>query len=273
MLCDWSPIEGERAGLLAVLDGHGGSDVSTLVSRLLARKLRSVLEADTNGVLAWQSNEGRCAAIKRAFLELDRHLSRKDMAYNCGSTCVVAVVWRGSESAGIKSPYRVLLANLGDSRGLIVRDADTQQAEAGSGLVAGRTEDHKPTCELEEQRIVSAGGYVSRPNYGPPRVNGDLALSRAFGDFRLKDNASLLPEQQKVSPEPDTYEFTCHIGDTIVLACDGAYDVMSNDEVAERVSAAVRDGCPKDAARAVVTSALERGSMDNVTCVAMRVVR
>ena len=40
------------------------------------------------------------------------------------------------------------------------------------------TEDHKPMDAEERKRIYETGGFV-RYN----RVNGNLALSRAFGDF------------------------------------------------------------------------------------------
>lgn len=54
------------------------------------------------------------------------------------------------------------------------------------------------------------------------RVNGNLALSRAIGDFEFKKSAELSPEQQIVTAYPDV---TVHeIGDDdefLVIACDG----------------------------------------------------
>lgn len=56
------------------------------------------------------------------------------------------------------------------------------------------------------------------------RVNGNLALSRAIGDFEFKKSAELSPEQQIVTAFPDV--ITHPIGDDdefLVIACDGEY--------------------------------------------------
>lgn len=88
----------------------------------------------------------------------------------------------------------------------------------------------------EKTRIAGAGGYVE---YG--RVNGasldsfrcqfklklfhqtgNLALSRAIGDFEFKKNQNLPPEKQIITSDPD---ITIHDIDEedefLVLACDG----------------------------------------------------
>lgn len=54
-------------------------------------------------------------------------------------------------------------------------------------------------------------------------MTGNLALSRALGDFEFKKNYALRPEDQIITANPD---ITCHeISDDdefLVLACDGA---------------------------------------------------
>ena len=84
--------------------------------------------------------------------------------------------------------------------------------------------DHKPTGEREHSRITRAGGYVEYS-----RVNGNLALSRALGDYGYKTNTKLQPEEQVVTANPDVevrklsndYEF-------ILIACDGIWDVLTS---------------------------------------------
>lgn len=54
----------------------------------------------------------------------------------------------------------------------------------------GLSEDHKPNNILEYKRIIKAGHYVHMT-----RVDGDLAMSRAFGDFCFKDKKDFKQEE------------------------------------------------------------------------------
>ena len=57
---------------------------------------------------------------------------------------------------------------------------------------------------------------------------GNLALSRAIGDFEFKKDASLPPEEQIITANPEVIEH--EIGEDeefIVIACDGASLLMS----------------------------------------------
>jgi protein phosphatase 2C family protein 2/3 len=69
----------------------------------------------------------------------------------------------------------------------------------------------------EKARICAAGGFV---DFG--RVNGNLALSRAIGDFEFKKSADLPPEQQIVTAYPDvTIHEMSDDDEFLVIACDG----------------------------------------------------
>jgi len=55
-------------------------------------------------------------------------------------------------------------------------------------------------------------------------VNGNLALSRAIGDFEFKKSAELPPESQIVTAYPDVLEHDITEDDEfLVVACDGKY--------------------------------------------------
>ena len=71
----------------------------------------------------------------------------------------------------------------------------------------------------EKARITAAGGFV---DFG--RVNGNLALSRAIGDFEFKKNTSLPAEEQIITANPDITEHKMDQEEEfIVLACDGPF--------------------------------------------------
>lgn len=75
----------------------------------------------------------------------------------------------------------------------------------------------------EKARISAAGGFV---DFG--RVNGNLALSRAIGDFEFKKSAELAPEQQIVTAFPDVVIHDVSDDDEfLVIACDGKNPKLS----------------------------------------------
>lgn len=72
------------------------------------------------------------------------------------------------------------------------------------------------------------------------RVDGNLNLTRAIGDFEYKGNLALKPEEQKISAFPDILEFEITNKDEfIIVGCDGIWDGRSNqenvDEVREKI--------------------------------------
>ena len=86
--------------------------------------------------------------------------------------------------------------------------------------------DHKPDDPLERQRIEAANGFVEEG-----RVNGQLGLSRALGDFEFKKNIMLKPELQAVTALPDVKVVPFKNNNDIefiLLACDGLWDCMSS---------------------------------------------
>lgn len=99
-------------------------------------------------------------------------------ADHSGSTGVAVLV----------TPHNIFIANAGDSRCVLLRN----------GALASASKDHKPYDEAEQKRIEAAGGIVTFR-----RVNGDLAVSRAFGDFGYKTKSELRPEDQQVTALPD----------------------------------------------------------------------
>lgn len=139
------------------------------------------------------------------------------------------------------------------------------------------------------------------------RVNGLLAVSRGLGDFMFKSTPELPPASQPVSPVPDILgacgtslstrvgarggesgQALTHVRGVrwvrrsdvarsphdayIVLACDGVWDVMSNEQVKAAIVAYVARGVTDMGAVSahIVNKALELGSHDNISCAVVR---
>lgn len=248
--------------LFAVLDGHGGDVVAKLCSQRLPTEVREQLEAAGRDTV-----EARKAAAEETCLALDRHIRHHlgpAGGRDTGSTCVFGVLWL--DESGEPGNIHLTLANLGDSRGLVLKACGDESDDLHE--LGCQTSDHSPDVPAEELRIKQAGGKVSSPDQ-VARVDGLLGCSRALGDFRFKEDPALLPKDQKVSIVPDVYEFKCGDGDVVVLACDGVWDVLTSKQVCGLVSDALgKTSDPADAAGAVVQAALHApGQQDNVTCV------
>ncbi|XP_063040340.1 protein phosphatase 1A isoform X2 [Engraulis encrasicolus] len=191
--------------------------------------------------------------IRTGFLQIDEHMrqiseNRKGgggATDRSGSTAVCAMV----------SPTHVYFINCGDSRGLLSRAGD----------VHFFTQDHKPSNPAEKERIQNAGGSVMIQ-----RVNGSLAVSRALGDFDYKCVHGKGPTEQLVSPEPEVcaIERSVPHDEFIVLACDGIWDVMANEELCNFVRSRleVTDDLER-VCNEIVDTCLYKGSRDNMSVV------
>ncbi|KAL4514292.1 hypothetical protein Ndes2526B_g04035 [Nannochloris sp. 'desiccata'] len=123
---------------------------------------------------------------------------------------------------------KVTVANTGDSRCVMSR----------RGEAVPLTLDHKPIIYEEAQRIIRAGGFV-RDN----RVNGALNVSRTLGDLDFKRNVELPHTEQMVVATPDITDLELREGDEfLVIACDGIWDVMSNQEAVDFTRKRIRQG-------------------------------
>ncbi|KAF8636043.1 hypothetical protein AX15_000200 [Amanita polypyramis BW_CC] len=194
----------------AVYDGHGGGRVSKYAGENLHKRLA------TEGAYHEQRYD---VALKKAFLGTDEDMLATRERDTSGATAVAALV---------TADKKIYVANAGDSRSVI----------SVRGEVKPLSYDHKPTNEMEKARICAAGGFI---DYG--RVNGNLALSRALGDFEFKKNRSLGPEQQIITADPD---ITCHKvteeDEFLVLACDGIWDCLSSQQVIDFVRYEISQG-------------------------------
>jgi hypothetical protein len=103
------------------------------------------------------------------------------------------------------------------------------------------------------------------------RVDGELAVSRALGDFQFKD-PKLPPEATKVTANPDmSVVARSDTDEFIVLACDGIWDVMSNEEVIESVGRYFHLGESSAmlVSEELIEDCLAKGSKDNMSALTL----
>ena len=128
-------------------------------------------------------------------------------------------------------------ANAGDSRAILIRS----NPDNGTAKAVPLSIDHKPSLPGERRRILHAGGRIVGKM--DPRVQGDLNLSRAIGDWRHKQNFNLPIELQMISPRPDITitEIGKH-DQYILLGCDGIWERFSSSECADFVDTLFSSG-------------------------------
>jgi protein phosphatase 1B len=190
-------------------------------------------------------------AMRAGSLELDAEMRQlpqvKSNEDHSGTTAVFALV----------TPTHLIVGNIGDSRSVMSRD----------GKTIPMSYDHKPTNPPEQARIEAANGCVSLS-----RVNGDLAVSRALGDFSYKQMAHLPAEAQQVSPEPEfqVQERTAQ-DQFLILCCDGIWDVMTNEEVSQYYIDKEKGGAVlKQTCGDLLDTCLDKKSRDNMTALGIR---
>ncbi|KAH9603402.1 hypothetical protein KSS87_003748 [Heliosperma pusillum] len=158
-----------------------------------------------------------CAAIDQ---ELEHH-SKIDAFYS--GTTALSVVRQGEQ---------IIIANVGDSRAVLATTS-----EDGDMVAVQLTIDFKPNLPQEMDRISQCNGRVfcleDEPGvhrvWLPDEEVPGLAMSRAFGDYCIKDFGL-------ISVPEITHRNICSKDQFIVLATDGVWDVISNQEAVDIVS-------------------------------------
>ncbi|OXU21617.1 hypothetical protein TSAR_001379 [Trichomalopsis sarcophagae] len=102
------------------------------------------------------------------------------------------------------------------------------------------------------------------------RVNGLLAVSRALGDYEYKNVEGRGPCEQLVSPEPEIFvrDRDDQHDEFLVLACDGIWDVMTNENLCNFIHSRLLLTDDLEAVtNEVIDTCLYKGSRDNMSIV------
>ena len=240
--------EGKQRCIFGVFDGHSNDTCSIYVAAHLPPLLMSLPDAPED------------QTIEQVFIDVDTKYMSEDKGG--GTTATVVMLDMASAEKGTAT-----VCNTGDSRVMIIRN----------GEILFVTKDHKPNDPSERERIERANGMV-RMN----RVDGELAVSRAFGDSMFK-RTSTDPRAMKVICVPEITRVPVCAGDVMVIACDGVFEGnFSNEQVCEftarqlalsnRAAAWANEAFDIGvAAAAVCDQAVRRGSKDNISCMIVQI--
>lgn len=109
------------------------------------------------------------------------------------------------------------------------------------------------------------------------RINQNLNLSRALGDFSYKDNSGLKQEEQMVIAQPQIKSVKTRDVNYILMGCDGIWQRKSRIEMAKSVMGKIEKGkTMKDALQALLDDQLGKDSesefgMDNMTAILIHI--
>ncbi|EGR31365.1 protein phosphatase 2c, putative [Ichthyophthirius multifiliis] len=249
---------GEDIALFGIFDGHGGHEVARFV------ELHFIEELKKNDNFFKKNFE---QALKETFLKMDELMLKKEglsellkiksnnnnnNAYDendikqtyAGCTANVALIYKKQQ---------IYVANSGDSR-TVLCTKDKKPIELSI--------DHKPDNIEEKNRIQKAGGFIS-----DGRVNGNLNLSRALGDFEYKKGAKS-PEDFIISAFPEVKIKELNQDDKFVLmGCDGIWECMTNQELMDFCYERIQKGMKlKNILIELLDTIIAKDTSDGVGC-------
>jgi len=204
-----------------VADGMGGHEAGDVASKLAAE---TVIDAYFGKISATATGK-LVESIEAANFAVCEHARDEERGVTMGTT-VVAASLKGSS---------IKIANVGDSRGFLVRDGQVEQI----------TEDH--SWVMEQLR----DGHLSEEEIrSHPRRN---LITRALG----------IEEHVKT----DVFERTLQAGDTLILCSDGMWGHFEMDEIGNIVA----DSSPEQAVETLVEQSNARGGEDNISVILIRI--
>jgi PPM family protein phosphatase len=213
-------VDALRGPIFVVADGMGGHAAGEVASRLAVETVISTWTTSSSGAPHQTLRSAVRAANGTVFgASLDQETRGM-------GTTLTALALAGAEG---------IVANVGDSRTYLVRDAECSQLTA----------DHSRVGEMLRAGLITPEQAAHHP--------ARSQLTRSLG------------HEPAVQVDVSRTDLKC--GDAFVLCSDGLWDLVSRREIAEVVSAP-----PGQAAEALVRAALERGAPDNVSAIVVRIV-
>lgn len=209
--------------IYGVLDGHGGDWCAIFIRERFEDEMRKNLLDVKDGIYGVEReslNQCISKALCKTFHNIDEDFFEERCLNSIGSTASIVVI----------VGKHIFCANVGDSRAVLSRQ----------GTAVNLSLDHKaeskndvPSRPDEVARIEKAGGQIKLG-----RVEGKLAITRAFGDFEFKNilNDKGLVERKDFitsNPEIRRYDYNPFQDEFILIASDGLFDRFTSQEAVD----------------------------------------
>jgi len=239
--------------IYVLCDGHSGNKAAEIVVKELpALFFKSlIIEKDKDSKSEIKKEVNICEnAIYNSFIKMDEKL-QFDLVDD-SSGCCTNLIYLCKENK-----KRVAYSgNIGDSRSILIREIGALRLSY----------DHKACDKTEQKRVKEEGGVILRK-----RLYGTLAVTRTHGDFEMKETVTCLSNKPHITRTEidDTDKF-------IVIASDGIWDVIKDQDVFDIVKSPdfntleIITNKRKDLAKLLVKKAVELGSKDNISCIAIK---
>ncbi len=234
--------------LFAIFDGHSGTEVAEYLKdnfhNIFLKEITQIPHSKDPSFY----KERIISSMISSFQKIDSEIiNNKKLNDKVGSTGTVIFLYKDENiSNNTNNEKRILVcANVGDTKAYLISKNYIKQI----------TNDHNCKDEKEVERIKNSGGLVFRE-----RVFGSLMVTRTFGDKEFK-KYGVLSEPSIFCKELDEEDLF------VVAGSDGAWDVISEDEIFEMSKNQISsfDFCQK-----MILCAKERATMDNVTCLVVK---
>jgi serine/threonine protein phosphatase PrpC len=240
---------------VALFDGHGGEDAAQMCASALPAFVREAMRRRANDapdalrdvcslLQRWLSEQqappiaeiGTTATILlRSAADDAWHVAQVGDARAVLFELAFAPVDQSTWSTGTPS-LDALRASSAAARAEIARAADFGTAPRNVGVggallrATELTPCHRPSVDSERARVEARGGAIMRG-----RVCGVLAVTRALGDTSIEPYLSHTPELRGPFRFDAAGDAEFEIRSVLVLACDGAWDVLTNEAVAQQL--------------------------------------
>ena len=214
---------GHHKSLYCIYDGHGGNKTAKITSE----KFPNIFLKNIN-----QKPKNIELSFINSFKYIDSILEKENYLKEGNTATIIYIEYNN-----------IYCANVGDSSCVIISKDKIEKINY----------DDKINDKIERKRILKLG----KNNIYNDRLEGILSISRALGDFNLKDSGLIsLPHFKKYSLNyNDKY---------CIIASDGIWDFVSKDCLFE---ISKKNYLPNELCKIIVNEAIKNGSEDNISCI------